>query len=308
MVSLKELAKRKDPLTGGHRACSGCGFPQIVRIVCMASPDPVVVSCATGCLEVTTTIFPYSAWTVPFVHNAFENAAATISGVVAAYEALLKKGKINRKINFVAFGGDGGTYDIGLQSLSGAVERGHNFLYVCYNNEAYMNTGIQRSGATPRGANTTTEPAGKVKQGKVQWRKDLTEIMVAHGIPYVAQATVGNYMDLLRKAEKAFSIVGPKFINVLQPCRLGWGSDPARTIEIGRLAAETCFWPLYEVENGVYRVTYKPKEKKPVTEFLKTQTRFRHLFKPGNEKLLEEIQLETDRRWQWLLAKESLKP
>jgi len=272
----------------------------------MASPDPVVVACATGCLEVTTTIFPYSAWKIPFVHNAFENAAATISGVVAAYEALLKKGKISKKINFVAFGGDGGTYDIGLQSLSGAVERGHNFLYVCYNNEAYMNTGIQRSGATPKGANTTTEPAGKVKQGKERWRKDLTEIMVAHGIPYVAQATVGHYMDLLRKAEKAFTIEGPKFINVLQPCRLGWGSDPARTIEIGKLAADTCFWPLYEVENGVYRVTYKPKEIKPVAEFFKTQARFRHLFKPGNEKLLEEIQEETNRRWEQLLAKEKV--
>lgn len=305
MLTLKELTKRKDPLTGGHRACSGCGFPQIVRIICMASPDPVVVTCATGCLEVTTTIFPYSAWTVPFIHNAFENVAATASGIEAAYRALQKKGKFNQKVNIIAFGGDGGTYDIGFQALSGAMERGHNFLYVCYNNEAYMNTGIQRSGATPRGASTTTEPAGKVKQGKVQWRKDLTEAMVAHGIPYVAQASVGHYMDLLRKAERAFTIEGPKFINVLQPCRLGWGYDPSRTIEIGKLAADTCFWPLYEVEKGVYKVTYKPREKKPVAEFFKTQVRFRHLFLPGNEKLLEEIQRETDSRWEKLLAKEA---
>src|SRR3989339_1663157 len=168
MVSIKELPNRKEPLSPGHRACAGCGAPIVARQVILASPDPVVVVSATGCLEVTTTIFPYTAWNTPFLHNAFENSAATMSGVVAAYEALKKKGKIEGNINFVAFGGDGGTYDIGFQSLSGAMERGHNLLYVCYNNEAYMNTGIQRSGATPRGSNTTTEPAGKVRQGKIQ--------------------------------------------------------------------------------------------------------------------------------------------
>ena len=305
MATLKELSTRKDPLTGGHRACSGCGFPQIVRMVCLSSKDPVVVISATGCLEVTTTIFPYSAWTTPFVHNAFENAGATASGVEAAYRALSKKGKISKKINFVAFGGDGGTYDIGLQSLSGAMERGHDLLYVCYNNQAYMNTGVQRSGATPTGANTTTEPAGKVKQGKMEKRKDLTEIMVAHDIPYVAQATVGFWSDLTRKAEKAFSISGPKFINVLQPCRLGWQYKPEETMAIGRLAAETCFWPLYEVEDGKYKITYKPREKKPVVDFLKKQDRFRHLFKPQNAELLAEIQKEIDRKWEILLAKET---
>ncbi|KAF0134678.1 MAG: pyruvate ferredoxin oxidoreductase beta subunit [Candidatus Saganbacteria bacterium] len=305
MATLKELSVRKDPLTGGHRACAGCGFPQIVRMVCLASKDPIVVVSATGCLEVTTTIFPYSAWTVPFLHNAFENAAATLSGVEAAYKAFLKKGKIAKKINFIAFGGDGGTYDIGLQSLSGAMERGHNLLYVCYNNQAYMNTSIQRSGATPKGANTTTEPAGKVKQGKVQRQKDLTEIMVAHNIPYAAQATVGYWADLVRKAEKAFSIDGPRFINVLQPCRLGWVYKPEETMSISRLAADTCFWPLYEVENGKYKVTLKPKEKKPIIEFLKSQDRFRHLFNPKNETILVEIQKEIDYNWEKLLAKEA---
>jgi len=304
MATLKELSTRKDPLCGGHRACSGCGFPQIVRMVCMASKDPVVVVSATGCLEVVTTIFPYSAWTVPFVHNAFENAAATMSGIEAAYKALSKKGKLLKKINFVAFGGDGGTYDIGLQSLSGAMERGHDMLYVCYNNQAYMNTGVQRSGATPTGANTTTEPAGKVKQGKMEKRKDLTEIMVAHDIPYVAQATVGFWADLTRKAEKAFATPGPKFMNVLQPCRLGWIYKPEDTMVIARLAAETCFWPLYEVVNGKYKITYKPREKKPVVDFLKSQDRFRHLFKPQNAQFLEDIQKEIDARWEMLLAKE----
>ena len=284
--------------------CPGCGAPIAVRQILLAAKDPVVVVCATGCLEVSTTIFPYTAWTIPYLHNAFENAAATLSGVEAAYQNLKRKGKIDKQVQFVAFGGDGGTYDIGLQSLSGAMERGHDLLYVCYNNEAYMNTGVQRSGATPFGANTTTEPAGKVKQGKVQWRKDLTEIMVAHGIPYVAQATIGNWSDLARKAEKAFSIRGPKFMNVLQPCRLGWGYKPEDTTMIARLAVETCFWPVYEVENGIYKINSKPKEKKPVVEYLKTQERFRHLFKPGNEHLLDEIQQGVDKRWEWLLMRE----
>ena len=306
MATLKELASRKELLTGGHRMCPGCGAPIIARQIMLASKDPVVVVCATGCLEVSTTIFPYTAWNVPFLHNAFENAGATISGVEAAYNTLKKKGKIGQHINFIAFGGDGGTYDIGLQSLSGAMERGHDILYVCYNNEAYMNTGVQRSGATPKGANTTTEPAGKVGQGKVQWRKDLTEIMAAHGIPYVAQAIVGNWADLTKKAEKAFAIRGPKFINVLQPCRLGWGHKPEDTLSIARLAVETCAWPIYEVENGIYKVNSKPKNKKPVADYLKTQERFRHLFKPGNEQLLADIQTEVDRRWELLLAKEPL--
>lgn len=302
MANLKELVTRKDPLCGGHRACAGCGAPIVVKQVLMASKDPVVVTSATGCLEVVTTIFPYTAWNVNFLHNAFENSAATCSGVEAAYQSLKRQNKIkDEQINFVAFGGDGGTYDIGFQSLSGAVERGHDFLYVCYNNEAYMNTGVQRSSATPRGAATTTAPAGKVLPGKVQFSKNMTEIMIAHDLPYVAQSAVGFWRDLTTKAEKAFSHRGPKFINVLQPCRLGWGYDPAKTCELGRLAADTCIWPLYEVENGVYKLTYKPREKKPVTEFLKTQDRFRHLTKPGNETIVEAIQQETDRRWQILL-------
>jgi len=304
MVLLKDLAKRKDPLTGGHRACAGCGAPIVVKQVLMASKDPVVVTSATGCLEVVTTIYPYTAWNVNFLHNAFENSAATCSGIEAAYQSLKRKGKVKADhINFVAFGGDGGTYDIGFQSLSGAMERGHDMLYVCYNNEAYMNTRVQRSAATPKGAATTTAPAGKVIPGKVQFPKNMTEIMVAHDIPYVAQSAVGFWRDLTSKAEKAFSIRGPKFMNVMQPCRLGWVYDPKLTAELGRLAADTCVWPLYEVENGVYKLTYKPKEKKPVIEFLKLQDRFRHLFKPGNEGVLEAIQKETDRRWEALLAK-----
>lgn len=304
MPSLKELATRPDPLTGGHRACAGCGAPIIVKQVLMASKDPVVVVSATGCLEVVTTIFPYTAWKVPFLHNAFENSAATCSGIEAAYKALKRKGKVAvDHINFVAFGGDGGTYDIGFQSLSGAMERGHDMLYVCYNNEAYMNTGVQRSSATPKGAATTTAPAGKVVPGKVQFPKNLTEIMVAHDIPYVAQSAVGFWRDLTMKAEKAFAVRGPKFLNVLQPCRLGWAYKPEDTCNLGRLAADACVWPLYEVENGKYTLNYRPKVKKPVIEFLKLQGRFSHLFRPGNEAIIESIQIGVDRRWEVLLHK-----
>ena len=304
MATLKDLAKRKDPLTGGHRACTGCGATIVARQVVLASKDPVVVVSATGCLEVATTIFPYSAWTVPFLHNAFENAAATLSGVEGAYNAMKRRGKIDQKINFVAFGGDGGTYDIGLQSLSGAMERGHNLLYVCYNNEAYMNTGVQRSGATPLGSNTTTAPVGRVLQGKGKFAKDLTKIMAAHGIPYVAQSVVGNWMDLNKKCEKAYATEGPKFINVLQPCMLGWAYEAAETADLGRLAADTCFWPLYEVENGILKITYKPREKKPITEYLKKQGRYRHLFRAGNEGIIDTIQKEIDRKWELLLSRD----
>jgi len=309
MANLKDLAKgNKDLFTGGHRACAGCGAAMIAKQVLMVAGPNTVVANATGCLEVVSTIFPYTAWNVPFIHSAFENAAATISGVEALYKSWTRQGKYDKKVNFIAFGGDGGTYDIGLQSLSGAVERGHNILYVCYNNEAYMNTGVQRSGATPKGADTTTAPVGKVKQGKEQLRKDLTEIMVAHKMPYVAQSIAGNWRDLTSKVEKALSMEGPKFINVFQPCRLGWSYDPELTCEMGRLAAESCVWPLFEVVNGVYKITYKPKEKKPIAEWIKLQGRFRHLLKPENKPLLDEIQAITDKHWEELLKKENSNP
>ena len=304
MANLKELAKQKELFTGGHRGCAGCGAVIVARQVLLAAGPNTVVASATGCLEVISTIFPYTSWNVPFIHSAFENAAATISGVEALYKSWVRQGKYNKKLNFIAFGGDGGTYDIGLQSLSGAVERGHNILYVCYNNEAYMNTGVQRSGATPKGADTTTAPVGKMKKGKEQYRKDLTEIMVAHKIPYVAQAVVGNWRDLTSKVEKALSMEGSKFINVFQPCRLGWSFEPELTCDMGRLSADACVWPLYEVVNGQYKITYKPKEKKPISEWIKLQGRFRHLLKPENKALLDEIQAMTDKNWEELLRKE----
>ncbi|HNT30502.1 MAG TPA: thiamine pyrophosphate-dependent enzyme [bacterium] len=302
-MNLKQLAQKENKyFAPGHRACAGCGFPTIVRAILKASEDPVVVSSATGCLEVVSTIYPFTAWKVPFVHSAFENSAATISGVEATFQAWKRQNKMDQHVNFVAFGGDGGTYDIGLQSLSGALERGHDFLYVCYDNEAYMNTGIQRSGATPFGASTTTTPAGKKVPGKMQKRKDLARIAAAHNIPYVAQASLSNLVDLTKKAEKAFSIRGPKVLVVLSPCNPGWNVPTDSMLSISKSAVETCFWPLYEVEDGhKYTINYKPREKKPIDEWLKNQRRFAHMLKPGNEWLLQEAQKQVDEEWGKLL-------
>ncbi|MBI5181652.1 MAG: pyruvate ferredoxin oxidoreductase [Nitrospirae bacterium] len=300
MVKLKDLAQKKPIMEGGHRMCLGCGAPILVNLILRASDAPVVLSNATGCLEVASTIFPYTAWNAPWIHSAFENAAATISGIESMYRAFKKKGKIDKKINFVAFGGDGGTYDIGFQALSGALERGHRFVYVCYDNGAYMNTGVQRSSATPFGAATTTSPAGVVIPGKLQKRKDLTKIVAAHNIPYVAQASPHNWLDLAKKAEKAFSVDGPAFLNVIAPCPPGWKSEAKDTIGLCKIAVDTCFWPLYEVENGKYTINYKPKEKAPIEVWLKPQGRFRHLFKPENAGLLKQIQEYVDKEWESL--------
>jgi pyruvate ferredoxin oxidoreductase beta subunit len=275
------------------------------QVLLAASETHLVCGLSTGCMEVISTIYPYTAWRCSFIHSAFENVAATISGVETAYRALKDRGKITEEYKFIAFGGDGGSYDIGLQALSGAMERGHDMVYVCYDNEAYMNTGIQRSGSTPLGAQTSTSPAGKVISGKQGHRKDLTEIMVAHSIPYVAQTSPCNYRDLMTKVKKALDIKGPAYIGILASCHRGWRIKPEDSIANLRLAIDTCFWPLYEVENGTYKVNYKPKEKLPVTEWLKTQGRFSHLFREENKPLLEEFQREVDRKWEALLARSS---
>src|SRR5512137_687040 len=293
MATIKELSQHEDLLAGGHRLCAGCGASVAVRQILLAGGDNAIVAgCATGCLEVSTTIYPYTAWKVPFIHSAFENSAATISGVEAAYKGLKRAGKIksDKRMKFVAFGGDGGTYDIGFQSLSGAMERGHDMVYVCYDNGAYMNTGIQRSSATPFGAWATTAEVGKAHQGKEQRRKDLTSIIAAHGVPYAAQASVSHWKDLNTKAEKAFAVEGPAFINILAPCPRGWRTPSNVSIEIAKLGVQTGFWPLFEVENGHWRQTVQVRNKKPIEEFLKPQGRFKHLFAPGNEELLAQVQ------------------
>ncbi|MDR7611818.1 MAG: thiamine pyrophosphate-dependent enzyme [Armatimonadota bacterium] len=301
-LNLRELSKRAEGLAPGHRACAGCGFPMIIRLLLATAPEPVVVVNATGCLEVVSTIYPYSAWPMPWLHNAFENAAATASGVEAAARALQARGRLARRPKVVAIGGDGGTYDIGLQSLSGAAERGHDFLYICYNNEGYMNTGIQRSSATPQGARTTTSPAGAVLPGKVQPRKDLTEIMAAHRMPYVAQASISHWGDLAKKLRRALTTSGPTFINVLTPCQPGWDYPPDQLVEIARLAVETRYWPLYEVEDGArYRLTYIPREPLPVRAWLERQGRFKHLL--ADEARVAELQAWVDDNWARLTSR-----
>jgi pyruvate ferredoxin oxidoreductase beta subunit len=273
----------------------------IIRMLLAVAPGPVVVVNATGCLEVVSTIYPYSAWPVPWLHNAFENAAATASGVEAAAKALHARGKLATRPKVVAIGGDGGTYDIGLQSLSGAIERGHDFLYLCYNNEGYMNTGIQRSSATPQGARTTTSPVGRQQQGKLQPRKDLTEIVAAHGTPYVAQASISHWGDLGKKLRKALAVSGPTFLNVLTPCQPGWDYPASQLVEAARLAAETRYWPLYEVDAGRHHITYTPREALPVRVWLEAQGRFRHLL--DDAEALASLQAWVDANWQRLVAR-----
>ncbi|TKJ47135.1 hypothetical protein CEE34_05420 [Candidatus Aerophobetes bacterium Ae_b3a] len=468
MPSLKELSKKKELLSGGQRLCAGCGASIIVRQILMAADDPLVISSATGCLEVATTIYPFTAWRTPFIHCAFENSASTLSGAEAAYRSLKRQGKIDKTIKFIAFGGDGGTYDIGLQALSGVMERGHNLLYVCYDNQAYMNclstsslimtkdglkeiteieegdeiyafdqktyqlvlkrcsgvfdngtkdvyqlttlhhsikatanhpflvlerngrgkennlvwktisemktgdeevvvlknsngkksekypdqykyqnflidnkyfemekvrdivlvgqeatldlrvegehnfiadgivvhnTGIQRSSATPEGAATTTSPVGKaIPEGKERPRKDLTQIIVAHDSPYVAQANPAYYNDLIKKVQKALNTEGPTFINILSPCPRGWRHDSSQSIKIAKLAVSTGVWPLYEVENGNYRITYRPKKRRPFREWLESQGRFKHLLSEQNKEVVERLEKEVEEKEKKLLA------
>lgn len=306
--NVKEMMSKKDRLAPGHRMCAGCGATIGVRAVLRAlhEEDHAVIANATGCLEVSSFMYPYTAWEDSYIHNAFENAGATLSGVETAYKVLKKKGKLpeDEHFKFIAFGGDGGTYDIGFQSLSGAMERGHDMVYVCYDNGAYMNTGIQRSSATPRFADTTTTPAGKCSDGKMQNRKDLASIIADYDVAYVGQSTFTlNFNDLHQKAEKAIYTEGASFLNIMTPCPRGWRYPTEDIMEICRLAVETCYWPMFEVEHGKWRLTYEPKKKLPIEDFLRPQGRFKHLFKPGNEHLIEQFQAEVDRRWEDLLYK-----
>lgn len=304
--NFKKIQERPDRLAPGHRMCAGCGGTIAVRNVLKAlhPEDKAVVGNATGCLEVSTFMYPYTAYEDSYIHNAFENAGSTMAGVETAYYILKKKGKIHENYKFITFGGDGGTYDIGLQSLSGAMERGHDMVYVCYDNGAYMNTGIQRSSATPMYADTTTTPAGKCSAGKPQYRKDLAAIMAEHYIPYVGQTTfIGNMSDLYKKSEKAIYTSGPAFLNIMAPCPRGWRYDTAKLPEVCKMAVETCYWPLFEVIDGKWILNYEPKRKRPLEDFLRLQGRFKHLFKQENEYLIEEFQKEVDKRWEDLQVK-----
>ncbi len=312
---LKEWSKLENGLASGHRLCAGCGAGTMARQVTLAARalgDPFMIVNATGCLEVATTIYPYSAWKAPFLHNAFENAAATASGTLAAMEAMQRKNLLEEKhVNMIVFGGDGGTYDIGIQSLSGAVERGHDFLYVCYNNGAYMNTGIQRSSGTPMCAATTTSPAGKVIPGKIKWQKPLAEIMHAHNIPAFT-ASPAYPRDLMAKVQAGLNYEGPAFMLIDSPCNLGQRYRPDISIEVTEAAVKSCFFPLWaayedewQLTSESVRIAKKPERKIDVTEYLKLQGRFKHLFKTEWKEKLEEIQATIDEKWERLLNKAS---
>ena len=307
----KEIAEKPELFMSGHRACAGCAPATVHRLILKAVRGPTIATNSTGCMEVTSTIYPFTAWKIPWIHTAFENVAANASGIEAALKILKRKGKLKHEhVDVIALAGDGGTFDIGLQALSGAVERGHDFLYVLYDNEAYMNTGIQRSGGTPLGAWTTTSPAGKKIPGKAQLKKPIADIMVAHEMPYVATASPAYWIDLLKKARKGLEVEGPAFLHVIAPCPRGWRSDPSKSIEISRLAVETCVFPLWEAIDGEYNlsapskvIALRPERKKAMEEYLKTQGRFRHLFTPEFKHIIGKIQEVVDRRWQKLLKK-----
>jgi pyruvate ferredoxin oxidoreductase beta subunit len=267
----------------GHTACAGCGQAIGARLVLDTAGKNTIICNNTGCLEVFSTKYPESSWSVPFIHSLFENCSAVASGVEAALRFLGKKDSIN----VIAQAGDGGTADIGLQALSGMLERGHDVLFVCYDNEAYMNTGIQRSGLTPTLTNTTTTPTGSASTGNPRPKKPMPEIANAHGIPYVATASVGFPLDIQKKVKKALSIKGPKYMQIHVPCPLGWQHESNKTFEVAKLAVETGLYPLFEYENGQL-IPRKIAVLKPVEEYLKTQGRFKHLLK--NPEAMKQVQ------------------
>ncbi len=291
-IYVPRLVTTREYFAPGHRACLGCGEALAVRLVCKALGRNIIIANATGCMEIVSSQLPYTSWEVPWIHTLFENTAAVASGIEAGIKVLQRKGKYTKKTKVVAMGGDGGTADIGLQALSGALERGHNFVYICFDNEAYMNTGIQRSGSTPFGASTTTAPAGKKSIGQATWKKNMPAIAVAHGIPYVATACPSYPFDLMSKVRKAVEIEGPTYIHVLSVCPTGWRMPSDLTIRMGRLAVETGVFPLYEVENGRYTLNIDLPQLRPVEEYLKLQGRFRHLDKESIALIQERIRKE----------------
>jgi len=296
---------REEYFLSGHRGCQGCGEAVALRLAMKALGKETIVACATGCIEIISSPFPETAWGVPWIHVAFENTAAVISGVEAALKALMRKGRIPEKRIFcVGIAGDGGTADIGLQALSGALERGHDILYLCFDNEAYMNTGIQRSSSTPFGAWTTTSPPGKKTKGQMTWKKNLPEIAVAHNIPYVATASPAYPYDLMTKVRRGAEVKGPAYVHIFSPCPTGWRCPSNLSIEVARLAVETGVFPLFEVIDGKWRINQPKKELKPVEEYLKLQGRFRHL----DEETINFIQKRVNEEWEKLKKKASLFP
>ncbi|MFC2022730.1 pyruvate synthase subunit PorB [Chloroflexota bacterium] len=292
-VYVPKLVSRKDNFAPGHRACIGCGEALAVRHVCKALGDNVIVVNATGCMEIVSSPLPYTSWRIPWIHTLFENTAAVASGIESGLKVMSRKGRPSSAgAKIVSMAGDGGTSDIGLQALSGAMERGHDFVYVCFDNEAYMNTGIQRSSATPFGAATTTSPAGKVSIGQFTWKKDMPAIAVAHNIPYVATASPSYPFDLMKKVKKALATKGPAYVHVLSVCPTGWRCPGNISVKLGRLAVETGVFPLYEVDNGQYRLSLDFPELRPINDYMKLQGRFRHLSEDVVDKIQQRVKAD----------------
>ncbi|MCD6497710.1 MAG: pyruvate synthase subunit beta [Deltaproteobacteria bacterium] len=299
-VYAARLLPSQELFAQGHRACQGCGPALALRYLLKALGPETIVANATGCMEIISSSWPETAWGVPWIHVAFENAAAVASGVEAGSKALRRKGRIpDKKPTVVAIAGDGGTFDIGLQALSGALERGHDFIYLCYDNEAYMNTGIQRSSGTPFGAATTTSPAGSKSFGQKTWKKDLAAIGVAHHIPYVATASIAYPFDFVEKVKKAAAVEGPALIHVFAPCPTGWRTPSNLTVRLARLAVQTGMFPLYEVENGKYHMSVDLPFLKPLDDYLKPQGRYRHLTKD----VIAVLKKGIDQRYNEILEK-----
>ncbi|MCX6005758.1 MAG: pyruvate synthase subunit PorB [Chloroflexi bacterium] len=286
------LITTKDYFASGHRACSGCGEALAVRFVCKALGRNTIISNATGCMEIISSPLPESSWEVPWIHTLFENASAVASGIESGLKAMKRKYGYDKDVKVVAMGGDGATADIGLQSLSGAMERGHDFIYVCFDNEAYMNTGIQRSSETPFGASTPTAPYGKKSMGQHTQKKNIAAIAAVHEIPYVATTTSSYPFDIIAKIEKARKIKGPSYIHILSVCPTGWRTPSNQTITMGRLAVETGIFPVYEIENGKYTLNFDYPKLRPVEDYLKLQGRYRHLTKENTAEIQEHVLME----------------
>ena len=292
-IYVSRLVPKKEGFAPGHRACIGCGEALAVRLACKAIGPNVIVANATGCMEVVSSQFPYTSWCMPWIHTLFENTAAVASGVEAALKAMIRKGKRPDKgVKVVAMAGDGGTSDIGIQALSGALERGHDLLYICFDNEAYMNTGIQRSSATPFGASTTTSPAGTMSIGQSTWKKNMPAIAAAHDIPYVATACPSYPFDLMDKVAKGVAVNGPAYIHILSVCPTGWRCAPDLSVRIGRLAVETGIFPLYEIEDGKYKLSLDLPTLRPIEDYFNLQGRFRHLSETTLIKIQDKVNEE----------------
>ncbi len=306
--NLKQFSTSNDRFEGAHLLCPGCAHSIIVRELLNCTDDNLVISSATGCLEVCTAVYPHTSWDTSWIHIGFENAATAASGDEAMYKTLKRKGRLkdpDKPVKFVAFGGDGATYDIGFQFLSGAVERGHDFTYICLDNEVYANTGGQRSSSTPRGASTTTTPAGRVSYGKKKTKKDMIAIMAANGAPYVAQVAPNKWKDMVKKYQKALATEGPVYINAMSACTTEWKFPAHETIDVSDLGTDSLVFPLYEIENGhKLTITYRPKNIVPVRDYLGVQGRFKHLFKKENEYLIDEMQKEVNAKWEMLQRRE----